>query len=203
MNHSDVMGIRNGADVLFRQFFAMFNVYGFYFVGFIVMLAMFVSYYFFSRAPEPYSRFRPAVFVFMIIESGLYALMMYILVQKIGQYYLINGQAASKLSMIALALGAGVYEEFIFRVVMTGGLLFFLKDLVRLQPITATVIAVLVSSAVFAFFHYLGPMGEVFDWTSFTIRLAAGIFLALVFALRGYGITAYTHTIYDFLVILS
>ena len=200
-NHSDIIGLRNGADVLFRQFFAVFNIYGFYLVGFVVLSAMLISYYFYSKR-EIYGKFQGKFFILMILESLLYALVMFIVVDKIGKYFMSVGANPDTNRLIALALGAGVYEEFIFRVVLVSGCLFFLRDLLKLNPLVSVILSVLFASLVFSVFHYLGDFGEVFEVKSFLVRFGAGIFLSALYALRGYGITAYTHTFYDLIVIM-
>jgi hypothetical protein len=201
LNHSDVLGMRNGADIIFRQFFAVFHIYGFYFVGFLVLIALIVAYYFHTRQniKEPFN-FR--FFIIMFLESLGYSLLMFLFVNKIGKYLLATGVSLGKRESFVLALGAGVYEEFIFRVVLISGFLFFLRDILKLGSIASAVIAIFAASVIFSLFHYLGHYGEVFEVSSFLIRLGAGIFLSLVYVLRGYGITAYTHTFYDLLVIL-
>lgn len=200
-NHSDIVGLRNGADVLFRQFFAMFNIYGFYLVGFMVLSALLIAYYFqVRRGNQP--EFRAQFFLLMLLESILFALVMYILVDKIGTALLALTPVQGKRELIILALGAGVYEEFIFRVVLISGFTFFLKDILRLRAVTSTIVAIVIASLIFSLFHYLGSLGDTFEIQTFLIRFVAGIFLSLIFVLRGYGITAYTHTLYDFIVIL-
>lgn len=200
-NHSDIVGLRNGADVLFRQFFAMFNIYGFYLVGFMVLSALLIAYYFqVRRGNQP--EFRAQFFLLMLLESILFALVMYILVDKIGTALLALTPIQGKRELIILALGAGVYEEFIFRVVLISGFTFFLKDILRLRAVTSTIVAIVIASLIFSLFHYLGSLGDTFEIQTFLIRFVAGVFLSLIFVLRGYGITAYTHTIYDFIVIL-
>lgn len=200
-NHSDIIGLRNGADILFRQFFGLFNVYGFYLVGFLVLSALLIAYYFHSRQ-EGDHHFRFQFFILMLLESIIFALIMFVFVQKIGSVLLANGIAPNKKEMVVLALGAGVYEEFIFRVVLISGFTFFLRDVLRLHSITSTIIAMVAAALIFSLFHYMGSLGDVFEIKSFLIRFAAGLFLSLLYVLRGYGITAYTHTFYDFLVIL-
>ncbi len=200
-NHSDILGLRNGADILFRQFFGMFNVYGFYLVGFLVLTALLVSYYFHSRQAGD-REFHFQFFIMMLLESILFALLMFVFVDKIGTCLLAVGGLPDTKESIVLALGAGVYEEFIFRVVLISGALFFLRDILKLHKVTSSIVAVIVASAIFSIFHYLGFLGDVFEIKSFLIRFAAGIFLSILYVLRGYGITAYTHTIYDLLVIL-
>jgi hypothetical protein len=200
-NHSDIIGLRNGADILFRQFFGMFNIYGFYLVGFLVLSTLLIAYYFHSRQGSN-REFHFQFFIMMLLESIIFALIMYIFVAKVGNVLLTAGGLPGRKEAIALALGAGVYEEFIFRVVLISGFLFFLRDILKLHPVTASVTAVITASAIFSLFHYLGALGDVFEIKSFLIRFAAGIFLSGLFVLRGYGVTAYTHTIYDLLVIL-
>jgi len=200
-NHSDIIGLRNGADILFRQFFGMFNVYGFYLVGFLVLTALIISYYFHNRQDEN-RQFHYQFFILMLLESIVFAFVMFVFVDKIGSVLLSGGSALEKKEYIVLALGAGVYEEFIFRVVMISGFSFFLKDILRLHSVTSAVIAVIAASLIFSLFHYMGSLGDVFEIKSFLIRFIAGIFLSILYVLRGYGITAYTHTFYDLLVIL-
>jgi len=200
-NHSDILGLRNGADILFRQFFTIFNVYGFYLVGFLVLIALLIAYYFHSRQNADH-KFHFQFFILMFLESTVFAMLMFVFVDKIGNYLIAIGSVPGKKEMIVLALGAGVYEEFIFRVVLVSGFLYFLRDILRLQPHFAAVLAIVSASLIFSFFHYLGNYGDVFEMKSFLIRFGAGIFLSILYVLRGYGITAYTHTLYDLLVIL-
>jgi hypothetical protein len=48
--------------------------------------------------------------------------------------------------------------------------------------------------------HYIGPLGDSFALYSFTFRAVAGLFFAMLFLLRGFGIAAGTHFFYDLLV---
>ena len=67
-------------------------------------------------------------------------------------------------------------------------------------PLTAAGLAILGTSTLFSLAHYVGPLGDTFELYSFTFRLAAGVFFAVVFLLRGFGIAAGTHALYDLLV---
>jgi len=60
--------------------------------------------------------------------------------------------------------------------------------------------AVLLTSGLFSLAHYVGPLGDAFDFYSFVFRTLAGIFFAVVFLVRGFGIAAGTHAVYDMLV---
>lgn len=200
-NHSDIIGLRNGADVLFRQFFGIFNVYGFYVVGLVVLLAMLIAYHFnFKGKKKP--QFESRFYLLMILESILYAFIMYIGVIQIGRLLMLSGNGQTTREMIVLALGAGIYEEFIFRVILITGFLFFLKEILKLPEVLATSLALIGAAFLFAVFHYIGPFGEAFEFRTFALRFGAGLFLSLLYILRGYGITAYTHTIYDLIMII-
>ena len=58
----------------------------------------------------------------------------------------------------------------------------------------------LTSSLLFAAAHYVGPYGDPLQWRSFLFRTLAGIFFAVVFLYRGFGIAAGSHAAYDILV---
>jgi membrane protease YdiL (CAAX protease family) len=51
--------------------------------------------------------------------------------------------------------------------------------------------------------HYVGPCGDPFRWLTFLFRFLAGVFFAVLFRYRGFGIAAGTHALYDVLVGLS
>lgn len=202
INRSDILGLRNGADILFRQFFSIFHIYGFYLVGFVVLIALGLSYYFYSKRKEDVD-FSGKFFILMFVESILYAVIMIFFVNAIGEYLINTGLSEETYYMVILALGAGVYEEFIFRVVLVSGFLFFLHKILKFQSIFAIVMSVIYAALLFSLFHYVGNSGEAFEISSFVVRFGAGVFLSGLYALRGYGITAYTHTFYDLLVILG
>jgi membrane protease YdiL (CAAX protease family) len=103
----------------------------------------------------------------------------------------------SRSAQILVSLGAGIYEEFVFRVLLLGVLVFFLHHLLRLQQVVAYGMAAGLGALLFAAFHYLGPYGDPLQLPSFMFRFIAGLILTGLYWARGYGITAYTHSLYD------
>ena len=95
--------------------------------------------------------------------------------------------------------GAGLYEEVLFRLLLLPVVAWLLGRL-GMGPIAAAGLAILATSTLFSLAHYVGPLGDTFELYSFTFRLAAGMFFAVVFLLRGFGIAAGTHAFYDLLV---
>lgn len=102
---------------------------------------------------------------------------------------------------IALSLGAGLFEEFAFRVVLVTGLLWALR--VIFARWLAAALAVLGAAFLFALAHYVGPFGEPFAAPGFLFRWLAGLVFTLLYTVRGFAVTAYTHALYDLWVLLA
>jgi hypothetical protein len=64
----------------------------------------------------------------------------------------------------------------------------------------AAAVATIGSAALFSGAHHIGPFGERFERYVFLFRLLAGIYFALLFRLRGFGIAVGTHAFYDIIV---
>jgi len=96
-------------------------------------------------------------------------------------------------------LGAGIYEEFLFRLCLLP-LMFACLRLVRIPQLQAAVLAVVVTGLGFAAAHHIGPAAEQFQLFTFTFRAVAGCFFAALFYFRGFGITVGCHAAYDLLV---
>ncbi|WP_166822807.1 CPBP family intramembrane glutamic endopeptidase [Thalassoroseus pseudoceratinae] len=96
-------------------------------------------------------------------------------------------------------LGAGIYEEFLFRLCLLPAL-YGLALLTRMPKRWAAVFAVLVTSLLFAGAHHVGPIGEPFAIFPFVFRCTAGLVFSALFVLRGFGITVGCHAAYDLLV---
>ncbi len=107
----------------------------------------------------------------------------------------LNAAAASQ---VVTYLGAGIYEEVMFRMILFGGLTFVLSSVLGAKG--ATVLAAVASSLLFAAAHHLGPHGEPIDGFNFLFRALAGLYFTVVYRLRGFGVAAGAHACYDVLV---
>ncbi len=124
---------------------------------------------------------------------------------------LVAGSAAASRSLMAnivTGVGAGIYEELVFRLILICLLMVFFQDLIGLSHSNAIVSSVLISAALFSAHHHIifldGQFGRsaAFNWTEFSFRTMAGVYFAALFALRGFGITAGTHAFYDIIATL-
>ena len=102
--------------------------------------------------------------------------------------------------LLILCLGAGIYEELVFRLILLTVLTLLVKDLLKFPKGSVAPLVVLLSAVVFSGYHYLGS--EPFLWRTFAFRTVAGIYFGLLFLMRGFGVTAATHAAYDILVLL-
>lgn len=95
--------------------------------------------------------------------------------------------------------GAGLYEEVLFRLLLLPVLAFGLARL-GMSKAMAAGSGVVLSAVLFSAAHYVGVHGESFELYSFTFRTLAGVFFGVLFLVRGFGISAGTHAVYDVLV---
>jgi membrane protease YdiL (CAAX protease family) len=101
---------------------------------------------------------------------------------------------------IALSLGAGLFEEFAFRVVLLTVLLGLFRLVFR--PGWAALCAILLASLAFSLAHYVGALGEPFSMHTLLYRWLAGLLFTLLYYQRGFAIAAWSHALYDIWVLL-
>lgn len=201
--------VRNAADVALKTPFFLFSGArgSLAFFATVVAICIFVV----SRdLTTSRDRLRPRIFLLMLGESAVLALLLGIVVGTITQR-LLAGLSALSLqagagnplatmsagTRLMLALGAGLYEELLFRVLLVGGLAAALGWLVGRRTWVTGVIAAVVGALVFSAFHYVGQYGDRFTTASFTYRAVAGLAFSALYLTRGFGITAWTHALYD------
>jgi len=195
LNQSDLYGIRNSADVFLKLFLAYVGIHGFFGFGAAMMVAL-ILFRFIGGVPR-LGTLRAGVLVGMLGESLVYSLVFGAVVSAMVRVFLSQSLPLSRSAQILVSLGAGIYEEFVFRVLLLGALAFVLRRLLQLQEVLAYSIAALLGAVLFSGFHYIGPFVDPFQLPSFLFRFIAGIVLTGLYYTRGYGITAYTHSLYD------
>jgi hypothetical protein len=195
LNHSDLYGIRNSADVFVKLFLAYMGIHGFLGFGAAMIVALILIR---VVGGEPrFGSIRFGVLVWMLAESLVYSLVFGAVVSTVSRLLLAQPFPLSRSAQILVSLGAGIYEEFVFRVLLLAALVFVLHRLLRLQRGVAYGVAAILGALLFSAFHYIGPFGDPLQLPSFVFRFIAGLILTGLYFARGYGITAYTHSLYD------
>jgi membrane protease YdiL (CAAX protease family) len=137
----------------------------------------------------------------MIFAGGLLALSRSVgpLLDRLGVALDLAPATDQALTNVITFVGAGIYEEVLFRLVLFGGL-FALGRRLDVPFLLAFPIAALTAAVLFAAAHHAGPYGEGFDGYVFFFRTLAGLYFTLLFQLRGFGIAVGAHACYDVLV---
>jgi hypothetical protein len=199
--------LRTGADAWMRRVLASFGVDDRWLLP-LLLIVILLGWQVVSYRDW---RFSPGILAGMVVESLVWAVMLVGISRLIdaGFSYLERGETLalaigparpnSFVSSLIGYLGAGVYEETLFRLMLVPLFYWSLKLLLTPQ-IFATTLAVTGSALLFALAHHAGCPDEPFTWFAFIFRWMAGVFFAWVFILRGFGVAVGTHTIYDILV---
>ena len=158
-------------------------------------------------------QFQPTVLAGMLVESCGLGLILYCAANAFLRIAATESPTASLLipfdqavnvPLIMAAVGSGIYEELIFRLILLLATVEVLNRLLR-SPQLAIPIGILLISLVFAALHYNGvnPAGAEFEWTTFAFRLIASIAFCVLFLFRGFGIAVGAHAAFDVLTQLS
>ena len=196
----DIDQLRNGADVLMRQVLESFGIYGMYGFGGTFLIGFLIAFLRQKknlRTSEIESRF----LLIMFFESIVWATLLVIMMINIPTFLSLSNED-HLIQQVVLAIGAGIYEEFVFRVLLISGLAIFFGLIFNWGEFGKTFLSVIISSAIFSIFHFFGSYGDTFSFSLFFVRFIAGIFLAMIYIFRGFGITAYAHSIYDLFVLV-
>ncbi len=200
---SGEMGVRNGADVLLKSLFVVFGgrhgLTAFAVVLLGTGLILVVRDWKKSGAPQV------GYFAGMLGESVLYAtvfggltsVLTGLLLHGPRGLAIVQATSLNFPTEIMVSLGAGIYEELLFRVVLVTALAKLASAGFGWRPWVAGSFAAVVGALVFSAFHYIGPLGDTLTVGSFVFRMVAGLLLSGLFLLRGFGIAAWTHALYD------
>ena len=118
--------------------------------------------------------------------------------------YVVGSLRLGRGTGMIMALGAGLYEEIAFRVVLFGlpVLLLRLLPVATMRRLLLTVLWAAVAAAVFSGWHYIGSMGDEFHLQSFVFRWVCGMAFTAIYAFRGFAPAVWTHALYDVWVLV-
>lgn len=205
---STYTGVRNGADVMLKSAFLHLGgergllVFDILLFGIGAALVI-------RDWKRSGGRLRFGIFTMMFAESLVYAALFGFVVGRLTSLVLgvpamlqIGGGQLDLRTQLVTSLGAGIYEELLFRVILTGGLLLLARLVLKLEGTRGKVLAVVLSALIFSAFHYVGSLGDTFTMQSFVFRAIAGVVFSALYVTRGLGVTAWTHALYDVMITL-
>ena len=191
--------VRVGADVWIKDLLSTTGARGGLLLVLITVLAGLAAFLLDRKKNIP---LRGRYFAGILGESVVYAVVVAILVSNlVAAIFAVAPPPAGGLwTQLALSIGAGLYEELLFRVLLVGGLALLFRPFFR-KPNAAYLLAAILGAALFSLVHYVGPLGDPFELPSFTFRFAFGLALNVLFLWRGFGVAAWTHALYDVMVV--
>ncbi len=202
---------RNGVDFLSKGLHALLSLFGAatglgYLAFYAVLIVANVGLVAWLSSKN---RFQTKYFLPLLIECSIYAVIVGSISGTITNdlvgWLMAAGTTLSTtremgpVTGLVVSAGAGLHEEFVFRLLGIGGigLLWLGKDWRR--PSVRLFALVLTTALVFSAVHHIV---EPFTLTAFVFRTVAGVVFAALFLARGFAVAAWTHALYDVWVIV-
>lgn len=103
----------------------------------------------------------------------------------------------SREARMTIAIGAGLYEELVFRVVGIALVHMLVVDVLGANKRAGAVAAILVSALAFTFYHDLRTPTGALNLPLAAFLLFAGLYFGVLYIWRGFGIVVGVHALYD------
>ena len=207
--------ITNIAHETLVNFFRAFGISdtGGLYLGGIAIVVVLLVWHILARAPW---RVDTKALGIMAVESALLALPLIALGLLINQKVIqpdaappAAGMAAAPFdqldvwSGLTISVGAGLYEELMFRMLLIALVHTILVDVAKLPHRLGASIAVTVAAIAFTIYHPLFSEVEQVLWASVLFYFLAGLYFGLVYVVRGFGIVVGVHATYDIIIVIS
>ncbi len=192
---------KNTADIIIKKPFEIFGNHSTLIFNSLIIIVSFCSIFYIERK----NRLSCGIFIPMFLESAAYAFSLgYAILFFVHGYLpfdITNLYVQSFIKGIIISLGAGIYEEVLFRLLLLSILYLVIVKVFKLNAIIGSLFSILICACIFSIMHYIGMAGDSFSMSSFLFRAVAGFVLSAIFVFRGLGIAVYTHAIYNILII--
>lgn len=195
--------VRTGADSWLRWILESFGVQQLFLIPFVIITTL-LAWSWLRRGDRP--RDLVGVCTGMGMESVVYAMLLWRLSKELGPLLDRCGivlapspRPGDALARLISFVGAGIYEETLFRLVLFSALAGLLQA-VALPRLAASILGAVAASLAFAAVHHIGPYGEPMDGFVFLFRTLAGFYFTGLYLLRGFGVAVGTHACYDIIV---
>ena len=194
--------VRISVDVWIKT---LFSYFGKDVLSITLILVALVGMVVLYRERKKLSSLKMSYFFTMLIEASFYAFFLALLINTTvsGLLQIVQSspiESLTTLQQLALSLGAGIYEELFFRVTLVSALLLIFKKVFSKKSV-AFGSAILLAAIIFSLVHYVGAFGDPFTLSSFLFRFLFGLALNAIYLWRGFGMAAWTHAVYDLMII--
>ena len=199
--------ITNLAHEWIIQFMGFFNVdmFGLSVPGVAVVLVLLIWHVCTKR----HWRVRWSSIGLMLVESILLAIPLLVASRLVQQFIPLMGsegeiiEALGPYGRITVSIGAGLYEELLFRMLVVFVVHTILVDVCGLSNLIGLTIAVIVSALLFTWYHPVwGPDGTA-SAGRLLFYMIAGLWFGVLYVVRGFGIVVAVHAFYDIATLLG
>lgn len=187
----------NGADFLTKTLFTKLTLQWYLLLNGVIFLLLIILIPYLKKK----GRLNTKYFFPVVIESFIYAILMGNIILLIMKKAHLFGPSSnlSVFEALVVSAGAGFHEELFFRFILMGGLFLLFKSLLKSSRVLPYLISIILSSILFSLAHYIV---EPFEFFSFIYRTLGGVYFSLLFISRGFGVSSYTHFLYDVIVLV-
>ena len=206
LGQDDPAALRNGADVWLRWGLARYGVAHAWAAPALVVVLLVVRTLLAGQERPP--DLIAACFG-MAVESVLFAVGLWAVAKNFDSLLKVWGVLPAgsigptpAAGQLVTYVGAGIYEEVLFRLGLFAVLWYLLK-LVGVPGPAAMLAAAVAAALAFAAAHHVGPTGEAVAPARFLFRVTAGLYFTTLYVARGFGVAVGTHAGYDVLVGVS
>lgn len=187
---------RNASEAWMRYLLSAFGISSHYITYFMISVALLLILFSYRQGLV----FRFKTFGLMILEGIFLGVLTSFVIRLVMVKVLYATSTQGGAANLGLAIGAGLFEELVFRVFLIWILLHLLRFVFFLKWPTA-IASVIIASFLFSLYHYVGPYSDPFEFYSFFHRFLGGLWLTSIYYFRGFGIVCLTHAFYDIYVI--
>ena len=189
------------ARSLLQHFFETFGVVS-YHLPWIAVIVVLLSLHVARRDKWD---FEPRLYAVMWIEATLLAVPLFVFMLVLFRQptfdtplysVMLSGTVAHdwKEGLIH-SLGAGLYEELVFRLIVIAVVHSIIVDVFALPYSVGAAVSIVVSATLFSWYHFAGSQAFQMDLALY--YAGSGVYLAGIYVIRGFGIVAALHAMYD------
>lgn len=189
---------RNGAELLLLQQVGRLGPNAHLYVSAIFAVLIAFAARSLVKHKVPWSRVAAVVALEGIVYGVMLGPIASAMTSSANRLLSLDPAGSSLMANVVGSVGAGIFEELVFRLGLMSVLVWIGMRAVREWGLPRWIVgflAVAGSALVFSWFHHL--CGEPFDQGRFLFRTMAGVLLGLLMWARGYGVCVYTHTVYN------
>ena len=196
---NSIYEVRNTGDLLLKNLLTLLQLNNPLALT-IILLTLFGIVMVIGFRRESIPEFRSIYLLYMLGESLVWGVGLFLVMSLVAALPLQMNTLVEGIAQFNLALGAGIYEELVFRAALIPAFAVIFHRAFGINIRFSQLIALVLAAAIFASFHLFM---EEYQLAVFVQRIAGGILLGLIYVFRGYGIAVYSHVLFNMIILIQ